>query len=421
MRGGFRFGGGESAVSDGRHREARDASREGTDDARAKRSRKKIAIAPTEFQTRGPRSPTVDECRRLPMRLAFDGLLVESIESISPSPSERWSRRDRRGAGAVVAGDAGVGRAHVPLAPEPEHLRWICRLHVLVQCVGVELREHERALQAGVDDVRHREVDEAIARSELQRRARVELRQRVTRARPARQHHRLQAVERDGIRLGARRDSRRVGHRFVRVRRRRGGFRNLRVRIRGRGNRRDRDARTGRAGVLRGGRERMTRVRRGQKRRKGRSGETIRAVSRSRAPPCRDIRTHLNRARANIPFDASVRPGERAARVDAAVASGRARPRCRYPSCVRGARARARRGPPAGARGSPQRELGVRSHSVDIRASGGLSVAKKQKKGENNSTTCQLAKPVAHRGIINQSRRALAVGSDSDARLPRKF
>ena len=307
------------------------------------------------------------------------------------------------------------------MAPEPEHLRRIRRLNVLVQGVGVELREHERALQAGVDDVSHREVDEAIARTELQRRARVELRQRVTRARPARQHHRLQAVERDGIRLRARRDSRRVGHRLVRVRRRRGGFRNLRVRLRGRGNRRDRDARTGRARVLRGGRERMTRVRRGQKRRKGRSGETIRAVSRSRAPPCRDIRTHLNRARANIPFDASVRPGERAARVDAAVASGRARPRCRYPSCVRGARARARRGPPAGARGSPQRELGVRSHSVDIRASGGLSVAKKQKKGENNSTTCQLAKPVAHRGIINQSRRALAVGSDSDARLPRKF
>jgi hypothetical protein len=51
----------------------------------------------------------------------------------------------------------------------------------------------------------------------------------------------------------------------------------------------------------------------------------------------------------------------------------------------------------------------VRSHSVDIRAPGGLSVAKKQKKGENNSTNCQLAKPVAHRGIINQSRRALAV------------
>ena len=158
--------------------------------------------------------------------------------------------------------------------------------------------------------------------------------------------------------------------------------------------------------------------RRGQKRRKGRSDQTIRAVLVSCAPPCRDARTHLRRARANIPFGASVRSGERAPGVDSAVASDRARRRCQYPSRVRGPRARVRRGPPADDRGSPQRELGVLHHSVDTC---GLSVAKRKKAGGKSLYNPPDGIKVAHRGtnqpITPLVLRGIRLGSTVAAKI----
>ena len=66
------------------------------------------------------------------------------------------------------------GRAegeHVPGVAEAEDLGRIGVLHVLVQGVRIELREHEGALEVRVDDVCHREVDETIGRGELERSA----------------------------------------------------------------------------------------------------------------------------------------------------------------------------------------------------------------------------------------------------------
>ncbi len=247
-------------------------------------------------------------------------------------------------------------------APEAEHLGRVRLLHVLVEGVGVELREHVHALHRGVDDVGQWEVDEAIGRGELQRRAALVPRQRVARIRPAGEDDRLQIFDVHRVLRGRADGPRELAVLLALVRRRRPRRLDVRGRRRdGRlAQRPDGDGATG--GVLRdsraGGRD-------GQPRERSKRGSVAAfGVARARVAR-RGHGTHLGRRaasrgggwRAEIVARGS---GERRARPRATLPI---RPRARETAGVRpvigdGAAAR----PGGAARGGELGACGVRGH-----------------------------------------------------------
>ena len=144
----------------------------------------------------------------------------------------RGTRTRRFGArGWAIPGEGG----DAPLLAEAEDLGRIRRVDVLVERVGVPLREHEDPPNLGVDAVCNWEVDEPVGGPEAERRASLGARQRVVRVRAAGENDGSDLVHRHRIGRGVhpapalRHDGRRPevpGHVLVHGRRHAGLVRN---------------------------------------------------------------------------------------------------------------------------------------------------------------------------------------------------